>query len=309
MRQIVFTLLGLLMITSASAEDAEYYPLVREGVTWYYLRYQGQVNIAYVSPDYLYSFCCDGDTTVMDKNDEMKTYKKVVYREYDNLKNETFSVVLRGMREESKVVYSKDLYENIYEIPIELKVKPVMLYPYWSQWDSEDSIFYVDHNYYEIPIYDFNRETYLPDDNGISHYFRRHYTDTTVMVNGESHNAYAINAYPNYYTGTVIEGIGIDSGIGHLLAPQYPMTAGVDTIDGLAWVEESGVIIYKGVMYDKAMEYLTATGVSTVAGDKQVKSVRYYNLAGVESAQPVKGVNIKVTTYSDGTTKSEKMVR
>ena len=114
MRQIVFTLLGLLMITSASAEDAEYYPLVREGVTWYYLRYQGQVNIAYVSPDYLYSFCCDGDTTVMDKNDEMKTYKKVVYREYDNLKNETFSVVLRGMREESKVVYSKDLYENIY---------------------------------------------------------------------------------------------------------------------------------------------------------------------------------------------------
>ncbi len=49
--------------------------------------------------------------------------------------------------------------------------------------------------------------------------------------------------------------------------------------------------------------------ITTVAGDKQVKSVRYYNLAGVESAQPVKGVNIRVTTYSDGTTKSEKIVR
>ena len=50
-------------------------------------------------------------------------------------------------------------------------------------------------------------------------------------------------------------------------------------------------------------------GVEEVEKDKSVASVRYYNLAGVESAQPVKGVNIKVTTYSDGTTKSEKIVR
>ena len=57
------------------------------------------------------------------------------------------------------------------------------------------------------------------------------------------------------------------------------------------------------------MEYLNSSAITTVAGDKQVKSVRYYNLTGVESAEPVKGVNIKVTTYSDGTRKSEKMVR
>ena len=50
-------------------------------------------------------------------------------------------------------------------------------------------------------------------------------------------------------------------------------------------------------------------GVEEVEKNKSVASVRYYNLAGVESAQPVKGVNIRVTTYSDGTTKSEKMVR
>ncbi len=50
-------------------------------------------------------------------------------------------------------------------------------------------------------------------------------------------------------------------------------------------------------------------GVEEVEKDKSVASVRYYNLAGVESAQPVKGVNIKVTTYSDGTTKSEKIMR
>ena len=50
-------------------------------------------------------------------------------------------------------------------------------------------------------------------------------------------------------------------------------------------------------------------GVEEVEKDKSVASVRYYNLAGVESAQPVKGVNLKVTTYSDGTTKSEKIMR
>ena len=302
MRQIVFTLLGLLMITSASAEDAEYYPLVREGVTWSHVSYQGdnddQIN-------YLYSYNCDGDTTVMDKNDEMKTYKKVVYREYDNLKNETFRVVLRGMREESKVVYVKDLYENRTELPMEYFFKPITLYPYWSGWDDEANWFYDEWNNYENPTYDFNRETYLADDHSLVHYFRKHYYATTAMVNGDVHNAYFIHDGYDIYSATVIEGIGVDSRSGDLLAPQF----GLEETYALAWVEENGVIIYKGVMYDKAMEYLTATGVSTVAGDKQVKSVRYYNLAGVESAQPVKGVNIKVTTYSDGTRKSEKVIK
>ena len=51
------------------------------------------------------------------------------------------------------------------------------------------------------------------------------------------------------------------------------------------------------------------TGISTVKGDRQVTGVRYYNLAGVESAEPQQGVNIKVTTYSDGTRSSEKVIK
>lgn len=50
-------------------------------------------------------------------------------------------------------------------------------------------------------------------------------------------------------------------------------------------------------------------GVEEVEKTKSIASVRYYNLAGVESAEPFDGVSIKVTTYSDGTRKSEKMVR
>ena len=50
-------------------------------------------------------------------------------------------------------------------------------------------------------------------------------------------------------------------------------------------------------------------GVEELEKNKSVESVRYYNLAGVESAEPQQGVNIKVTTYSDGTRSSEKVIK
>ena len=49
--------------------------------------------------------------------------------------------------------------------------------------------------------------------------------------------------------------------------------------------------------------------ITTIAGDKQVESVRYYNLAGAESAEPQPGLNIKVITYTDGTRSSEKIIK
>ena len=51
------------------------------------------------------------------------------------------------------------------------------------------------------------------------------------------------------------------------------------------------------------------SSVTTVKGDRQVTDARYYNLAGVESTEPQPGVNIKVTTYTDGTSSSEKVIK
>ena len=51
------------------------------------------------------------------------------------------------------------------------------------------------------------------------------------------------------------------------------------------------------------------SSVTTVKGDRQVTDARYYNLAGVESTEPQPGVNIKVTTYSNGTRTSEKIIK
>ena len=52
-----------------------------------------------------------------------------------------------------------------------------------------------------------------------------------------------------------------------------------------------------------------ATGVNDVNSVKEVKGVSYFNMMGVESAQPFDGVNIMVTTYTDGTQSATKVLR
>ena len=52
-----------------------------------------------------------------------------------------------------------------------------------------------------------------------------------------------------------------------------------------------------------------ATGVNAVNSAKEVKGVSYFNMMGVESAQPFDGVNIMVTTYTDGTQSAAKVLR
>lgn len=52
-----------------------------------------------------------------------------------------------------------------------------------------------------------------------------------------------------------------------------------------------------------------ATGVNDVNCAKEVKGVSYFNMMGVESAQPFDGVNIMVTTYTDGTSSATKVLR
>lgn len=52
-----------------------------------------------------------------------------------------------------------------------------------------------------------------------------------------------------------------------------------------------------------------STAADEIVADKQVAGVRYVNLSGMASDQPFDGVNIVVTTYSDGTTSTVKVIR
>ncbi len=51
------------------------------------------------------------------------------------------------------------------------------------------------------------------------------------------------------------------------------------------------------------------TAVKDVKGNKEVVSVSYYNIMGVESTTPFEGINIVVTRYSDGSATSHKVMR
>ena len=52
-----------------------------------------------------------------------------------------------------------------------------------------------------------------------------------------------------------------------------------------------------------------ATGVNDVNANKTVAGVKYYNTLGVASSTPFEGINIVVTTYTDGTHSSAKVIK
>lgn len=53
----------------------------------------------------------------------------------------------------------------------------------------------------------------------------------------------------------------------------------------------------------------TVTGVSDVKSGREVTNVTYVNMAGMQSSKPFDGVNIVVTTYSDGSRQAVKVLR
>lgn len=51
------------------------------------------------------------------------------------------------------------------------------------------------------------------------------------------------------------------------------------------------------------------TGVTDIYGTKAISSIKYYNVAGMESETPYKGVNLVVTNYTDGSQAVSKLVK
>ena len=76
------------------------------------------------------------------------------------------------------------------------------------------------------------------------------------------------------------------------------------SVDGWAFGTGSG-FTWKEL---EAAPAKTATGVADAVAEKAVAGVKYYNLQGVESAEPFSGVNIVVTTYTDGSHSTAKQI-
>ena len=62
-------------------------------------------------------------------------------------------------------------------------------------------------------------------------------------------------------------------------------------------------------VYTLSLRSNVVTGVDDVDAAKEVAGVTYFNLNGQQAAEPFSGVNVKVTTYTDGTKQSVKMVK
>ncbi len=292
MKKITFLLLGLLMITSASALANEYVPLVREGVVWEYVEYNSRIGLDPTSEETkLYTLEFNGEN----ENGHM------LYRtDYSQFVTPQEPYLVAYVKEENKVV-TLNIDDSL----------PYYLNVYTSEFDK---------------IYDFNNDNlyFLPDE---ANYFSYQLHDVagsesfTVQVGNTTRNGYHVNYDAehdiNLREFKIIEGIGVDCMYGDLLEPFREFPTGINSrsmgtkMAGLSAVYENGELVYQGCLYDEAQQLKdpTITAITTVKDDKQATNVRYYNLAGVESAEPFCGVNVKVTTYSDGTRKCEKVKR
>ena len=292
MKKITLLLLGLLMMTNASAVENEYVPLVREGVVWEYVGYYH----AWPEPGYqkvqLYTLEFNG-TTIIDG----LLYHNIYRTYYDQQGNAKEPYLAAYVREEGKVVTAieNDVHgESINDF-------------FW--WDIPET------------LYDFNNPMFLPDDAEYAEInypisessIADTYQEFEVEIGQTIRKGYQIIASgapdnPEYSFKT-IEGIGVDCGFGDLLVPYRTYVTSINPMSGLSAVYENGELVYQGCKYDEAQELKQLNAITTISGEKQAVSVRYYNLAGMESAEPQQGVNIKVTTYTDGTSSSEKVIK
>ena len=69
----------------------------------------------------------------------------------------------------------------------------------------------------------------------------------------------------------------------------------------------TGITLYPVDLNPSTSEIPTA--INTVNVNGEVKSVKYYNVAGIESDVPFQGVNIEVTTYTDGSRTTRKIMK
>ena len=240
MKKIIFTLLGLLMITSASAEENEYVPLVREGVVWEYVGdnqgdYWSGANTDHYKLFSLYTLEFNGTTTI-----DGKLYHNIYRTDYDEQGNAQEPFFVAYVREENKVV-------------------TVFSYTY----EEDDFFFY---NYWWMmpkTLYDFSKPMFLPDEafmafgsDGPYNYNTDHvingFSSIEVEVGGTIRKGFFIDNDEDSFK--TIEGIGVDCNFGDLLVPYRDYITSINPMASLSAVYENGELVYKGRAYDEAQQ-------------------------------------------------------
>ena len=133
---------------------------------------------------------------------------------------------------------------------------------------------------------------------------------------GSEHNGYSIQhvAEPNVYT-LINVSMSLNQYAGNEGNVLRLRIAADETFDG-----HSAELTLANVMLitpqhaivlasDATVKMNNGSGIDQITGNKMVERVRYINLAGQESDTPFEGVNIVVTTYTDGTSTTAKVMK
>jgi len=244
-KTLLISILALLGMTQAAAQEYEYVPFVREGVKWvYYYQNYGNQNFP---PDpnlqsgtvYL-NLELKGDVVI-----NGKTYK-AMHKYYGNAINEENDTIPIYLREKDQVVYGITPDGKTYaDCPIGNICEGGFIFE-----DIRDGN--------EFVLYDFqDPESYWDSHyniNGSETAYYQLLSIDTIAV-GDHH----VKRYTNSIGGPepfyIIEGIGIDApGDSYTLFPLRPAFTGThDTCFHLSHVIENGKIIYKGIYYDPAL--------------------------------------------------------
>ena len=278
--------------TIFTQEDFEkenvYVPLVREGVVWEYVgHYQKYWEDEEQSADdiMLYTLQFNGTTDFTDDDGQTMTYHNLYRTDYDKCCVPQVPYLAAYVREEDKVVTAKESDNN-----------------YW--WFLPDE------------VYNFRRSSFMPEQAFLYYPFvdMRNCKVFDVVIGNTIRKCF----HDNYNDGKdyspdaevkIIEGIGVDCMYGDLLIPYRTFITGINPIASLSAVYENDELVYKGFAYDEAQQLKNPDAINIVDVDKQVAGVHYYNLAGVESSEPQQGVNIRVTTFTDGSRRTDKIIR
>ncbi len=272
MRKIfLISVLALLGMTQAVAQEYEYVPFVREGVKWVYCYYNsGYIPYEGLTVGTVYlNLEIKGDTIINGKT--YKAMHKYYGDEINNL-NDTIPVYLR---EENRVVYGI-VPDGKVNPDCFVGYGPVPVFGYDSNsifslvWAGEEFVLYDfnnTQNYYE-DFYSYWNDPYDPN-------FFSYIGCDTITIGNRLAKRHILKE--NYREDYIIEGIGFDGiNVGFIIAYFYFESAYYPRFH-LSHVIEDGRIIYKGIHYDPN----NVTGIDEVAADKARQADgNYYNLMG-----------------------------
>ena len=267
-KTLLLTLLALLGMTQAEAQEYEYVPFVREGVKWVYFyespfaweEYNMQEGIQY------YSFEMKDDISIGDK-----TYKKVYLTHYlDNGSREIENYIPVCLREQDKTVYAIFLDSIMHpQCPVgmldyisydnQMRVTPgqeFILYDFNSPTALFDSVLSEIDNYLDIIPYLYTDSLTIGTHLSKCHHYHWAWSDENVVIEGIGYAG--ISGMPLYFFEKATTGFQVTYWLSHVI--------------------ENNDIIYKTRWYNPDVR----VGIDEAVADRTARPAdpHYYDLTG-----------------------------